>query len=456
MRIKLDVPLSIGEIASAVGFAVTDQIDSMKISHISLNSKAARSGDLFIALNGEKYKGSLFAEDAAARGAIVLSEMKDDRFLHTDDTKRALGDIAKLYKSRLDKLSRTVMITGSVGKSTTKSFCLRISEPTFKTHATQGNLNNEFGLPISVLSSPADTELLILEAGMNSRGEISRLSRIAEPDIGAITNVGRAHMGKLGSLRETAKAKLEITDGVRGDLILPSDEPLLTSSDARYVSVGKIGGDFSMIPLDADISGSRFAFYKNGKKTFEGKLRIPGVHLLTSLAFAISIAYTAGIPTEKIAEGVSCINEEDVRSKIIHFRDFSVYDDSYNASPESVLAALKTLSLFKDAPKSALLGDMLELGEFSADAHREIGYAAAKSGLSHLYIMGEFSEYVRSGAINGGMEKERIFVNEFSNMPEISARQIIQNHEKSEIILFKASHALDLPRVIDYIKIPEG
>ncbi len=458
MRIRLDIPLSLVEICREIDTHITDEFTDVFINYIALDSRLVKPNDLFIAINGKNYRGSDFCGEAIKRGAYVISESMGAGIITVSSAESALGKIASLFKSKLTSLKHTVMITGSVGKSTTKEFIKSIAMNYINTHATVGNFNNLIGAPISILHSAKNSELLVLEAGMNAAGEISRISKIAMPDIGIITNIGTAHIGKLGSRENTAKAKIEIQDGMTSDkLLVPADEPLLFLQSALRVAFSdNENADYSIIARNIYTDHIDFTFKKGGLEYISSTLGIGGAHMLKPLAFAIAAADIIGISRDDIKCGIAGIGDEQVRSRYVDFGDFRAFDDSYNASCESVCAALDFIALHRGRPLGALLADMYELGECTEELHRKIGAYAAKCGISRLYLFGEYAEYIAAGAISEGFAEKLIFINTDINAPEKSAEQILKNHLSGELILMKGSHSARLSRVLDYIKIMEG
>ena len=454
MRIKLDMPMELREIAYSIGVKIPHGFLSEPISFIATDSRMVQPGDLYFALGRANDKESDFTEEAKRRGATVITEKTGEGFISVRSSASTLGKLAAHYKSKLTNLKNTVLITGSVGKSTTKEFCKTLLSSKYTVHSNEGNLNNLIGLPISILKAQKNCEILVLEAGMNRPAEISRLSLIAKPDIGIITNIGTAHIGILGSRENIAKAKLEITDGLKeeGLILYPEAEPLLYETNGLRIGFSGESCDYSVLPRAVGSSYTDFEFFKGGKKLFDGRLNIGGVHFTEPLAYAISVSDILKMSKDEIKTAVSLINSDALHAKYVELGDFTVLDDSYNASAESVIAALARLSLFKDRGRSALLGDMLELGRHSGAEHERIGEAAAGAGLNALYIYGEYSEYVMHGALRGGMDKNRIFINKDILSPDITAEQITKNHKGGEIILFKASHALNLSRICDLLK----
>ncbi len=449
MRITLDIPLSAEDIAKAVGGSLKGVDKGTTFRSLSTDTRELKKNDLFFALSGKKFNGECFLENAYTKGAIPVTVQKDVRGIFVSDTASALLSLAKAYKQRLKKLKHTVAVTGSVGKTTTKEFLGILLSGKYKIHKTSENENNNIGLPLTILSAPADTEILILEMGMNHNGEISVLSRCASPDIAVITNIGTSHIGNLGSRENIAKAKLEILDSENiGCLIVPAEEPLLSSVPKRYT--------FSVVDPFADIyiiynEGSIMIF--NHGKAVEANTGLSAPHHINCLCASICTALKCGISADDLIKRISLISAKNTRQNIISVNNYYILSDFYNASLESVSQALSQLkSLCKNHEASALLGDIYELGDMSEAIHRKIGKECAEAKLSKLYLFGKEAKYIRDEAIKHGMSEDNIFLNEDINVPEITADAINKNHSPNELILFKASRAARLERILDLLQ----
>ena len=452
MRISLDSPLDIREICDALHTQAPGSALGKAIMAISTDTREAIDGDLFIALDGDNASGEDYVSEAISKGCIAISARHREGVISVKNTSDALLALAKLYKSNLN-IKHTVAVTGSVGKSTTVKFLSRILSKKYKVHSTAGNFNNHIGVPLTVLSAPADTEILVVELGMNHRGEISRLSKCIEPTLGIITAIGSAHIGNLGSREEIALAKLEIQDGMKdGSLLLPYGELLLSSvKNAKYVARESSLSSFSL-NRETDTSYTLLSEYGSisGISFFDTRS-----HLVDDLALCISASQMLGLSKDEIISGVNAINESDIRQRFIVLNGYTVFDDSYNSSLESVIADLVYIkSLGK--PTGAFLGDVLELGDMSAEIHARIGKEAARIGIDHLYLYGRYADEIARGALSCGMKRQSIFINTELSSPEISVRHIKENHLTNEIILFKASHKLRLDKIADTLKNEEG
>ena len=245
MRIKLGIPLELSEVVEATRGRLNEKCHKSKIKFLSTDTRELEPGDLFVALRGERYDGNDFIKYAKERGAITLGDDISADIL-TKFGNASLLFLASYFKNKLKRLKYTIAITGSVGKTTTKEFTKILLSTQYSVHSTPQNYNNLIGMPLTLLSAPADTEILILEMGMNRLGEISQMSKCAKPDIALITNIGTAHIGNLGSKENISKAKKEIFDGMTdGEKIIPYGEELLSNiENATY---------FSTVYEDADV-----------------------------------------------------------------------------------------------------------------------------------------------------------------------------------------------------------
>ncbi|MBE6532992.1 MAG: UDP-N-acetylmuramoyl-tripeptide--D-alanyl-D-alanine ligase [Ruminococcaceae bacterium] len=448
MRIELSVPMSAEEISAAVGGSICGAHGKV-ITHVVTDSAEAKMGDLFIAIKGKQFDGEEYADEAIHKGALSLSGRRKSYGIAVTDTSTALLNIASYYLKKLPYIKYKIAITGSVGKTTTKEFLKVLLNEKYVTHASKGNLNNEIGMPLTVLSTPKNAEAVICEMGMNHSGEISRMSKALCPDIAIITNVGTAHIGNLGSKENIAKAKLEVVDGSKDALlIIPKSEPLLSGAKgALTFALNDDTADFHLL----EQHDKKIAFYKNKALIFSGRFAFSDAHLLDCLSASLSAAVMCGLTSAELNRGVFKISGENIRQKIINKKSVDFYNDCYNASEESVYSSCKSLLAIPHyTVKSAVLGDVLELGEHSEAIHRRIGKSLCGYNLSRLYLFGNQSAFIRDGAIEGGFPPECIFYNSDATRPDITAAQIKESSARGEIILLKASRAMRLERILDF------
>jgi UDP-N-acetylmuramoyl-tripeptide--D-alanyl-D-alanine ligase len=461
MRIKLSIPQRMDRIAEFTkGVCLNNS--TLFINHISTDSKEINKGDLFIALKGDKYDGHDFCDEVTAKGGFTMSENPTSTTVLVNSTKDALLLFAAKYKKMLPSLRSTVAVTGSVGKTTTKNFINSILSKSFHTHKTKNNYNNHIGAPLTVLSADKHTEILITELGMNHSGELSALSYAIEPDVAVITKIGTSHLGNFGSREMIAAAKSEIADAPSvKSVIIPYGEKLLSSvrckkSFAFTASGSRITvSDYSLSLIETDKKGSRASF-RSGNESFDLYFPVPGIHNLECLGFAISAAREVGMSCDDIKDAIDSVTCWEISGKYIDIFDFKIYNDSYNSSYESVKAALDMLTVNKSTSVSAALGDIYELGASTEEVHRDIGYIAAKKGIRSLYLYGVYAGFIRDGAILGGLDKSRIFVNTDLTDPVSTAEQILTDRKKGETVLFKASNAVKMYEIINVLKAMEN
>lgn len=452
MRAELEIPLSINEIISAIGGFTTVHWDDREITAITTDTREMKNGDLFIALQGDKYSGESFCSEAASISAICISKSYEDGIL-VPDTESALCNIASLYRKKLRKLKNVIAITGSVGKTTTKEF-LKTLLSGKKVHASKGNYNNHIGVAHTILSCPADTEILIAEMGMNHIGEIKESSLMLRPDIAIITKIGTAHIGNLGSRQMIARAKMEITEGLseNGLLIIPYGDPDI-KPNCRYktVSINTDEADLAFLPIEASKNGTRFLLKQKNLFSSIGFVSIFGIGNLCSLAFALACAIELGVDYKKLSMHLLLISNENTRQNIMYWRNRCIIDDAYNASLESIISAFDFLRFFPGRHCS-VLGDVLELGAQTEAIHFKIGAEAFAYKIDLLFLFGNYAPFIAKGAICAGMEQSRIFINNDINAPEITEKCIKEQTREGDVILFKASHRSDLSSMIERIK----
>ncbi len=449
MRIKTEAPISLGFIKQTLGIKAEFNEYSIYASAICTDSRELCGGELFIGLRGEGQDGSLFIKDAKRLALCTVGTPSSDADIKVADTGSALLSLSNAYKKLLS-VKRTVAITGSVGKTTTKDLAANILRCKYKVHSTYKNLNNEIGVPLTVFGAPADTEILIIEAGMNHTGELDRISRSIEPDIAVITKIGSAHIGNLGSREKIADAKLEILCGMKEKFaLIPYGETLLTNKIQSFRSVSTSDKRADYVLFKDSENGYTF---KSGSKCFDiypNGIEKANFHVKECLAFALAISEEIGMDESEITNAVNSIDFCKFSNRI-SIDGLEIINDSYNSSPEAAKAALIALRSEK-GKKSALIGDMLELGDLGKKLHFEVGALAAECRLDKLYLIGDFSKDMYNGAVSGGFDKNRIFINEDAQAPEITADQIIR-HSSSEVILFKASRKIRLERIINILK----
>ena len=443
MRIKLAFPLSMCEIANATQGRCQKSCENKNIYFITTDSREVFRGDLFIALKGENYNGEHFISDILKKGAFHFSTTNTENGIAVDDTRLGLLKLANHYKSKFKKLLYTIGITGSVGKTTTKEFTKAILSKKYTVHSTYKNNNNTLGVPLTVLSMPKGAEALVIEMGMNMSGEIMQSSDCVSPNISIILNVGTSHIGNLGSREKIAEAKLEILHGMKnGTLLVPYGEPLLERDEALTFALENDEADYYLE------GGDLVSLYYRKKLYTKAPFKFGDRHLSECLCAASAIGHLSGLSSVELQKGISAIQEEHIRQKIIHVDDFFFLADCYNSSPESVKAALDSLTALPSYQrKSVLLGDILELGDRSEIIHQELGRLLAKYNFYNLYLFGKYSKNILEGLKEEDFPQSRVYINEDSSRYDITAKQIRENHTRGEIILVKASRGMQLERI---------
>lgn len=457
MRIQLDHAYTTEEIAKITGAVC---YGSHVFRALVTDSREAQKGDLFIALHGEKDDGRFYIKNALKNGAdAVLCEEAATPFtryiLHVPDVMQALAAMASAARRRINPT--VIAITGSVGKTTLKNTVAATLSMRFRVHKTEKNYNNLLGVCLTLLSMPLDTEFLVCELGMNHSGEIRELSRIVAPDIAVITNIGTAHIGNLGSRQNIARAKLEILEGcVDGALFLyPINEEFLAiplQKDLKRMPIGASREAYCHYENCCVSHGKMTADYHCAATSYP-KMQICGIgnHLAEAVCFAICIAHTFGMREEEIRVGLQKTGTEKMRQRIFRLGDYTIIEDCYNASPESVRAALTALTNVAHETggrKLALLGDMLELGTETRILHESVGVSCAEANIDLLYTFGAAAESIAIGAARRGTPRENIRQNPNPSAPEVSAAQIYADLKENDVLLIKASRALAAERII--------
>ena len=429
---------------------------------ISIDSRTAKQGDAFFALRGENFDGHRFipaAEKAGCVFAVVeyVPENCTIPCIIVKNTTEALGKFARSYKDLFRPI--TLAVTGSVGKTTTKQFIFSVLETKYLTNVTKGNFNNEIGLPLTVLNLNADHQALLLEMGMNHKGEISYLSHIAEPDIAVITNIGSSHLENLGSREGIRDAKMEIIDGMKkgGILILNANEPLLDGVDTKGLTTLYIGIENPTAAYSAEnirMYDDHMLFDIRMRNTVilkDIRINVVGKHHIHNALAATVCGMILGIAEENIRRGLLNFVGADMRQAITEKNGITIIEDCYNASPESMRAGLDVLchtAKVKENRPVAVLGDMKELGDVSAEAHFGVGKYAAGCGIAQLITFGNAAVGIARGAIEGGMSEENVLIIEDSDNAENAAALLKTVLRENDAVLFKASRAVALERLI--------
>ena len=442
--------------------------DSPVFRSISTDSRTITPGDIFLALSGENFDGFAFTAQAISLGAsglIVdrpLDPMPPVPVIIVQDRLRALGDLAA-YRRALIKNMKVLAITGSSGKTTVKDMTASILGLCGKTIKTQGNFNNLIGLPLSLLPANYLHDFAVLEMGMNAPGEIARLTEIADPDVACITNVHPAHLAGLGSIEGVARAKGELFAGCRDSatLVVNQEDPLIRKM-VRGVRKKMIRFGFrqeSTVRATRIVAcgqeGLAFTLHLGGQ-TARVRLRAIGKHNVLNALAAAATAYAAGIGIDKIVSGLEAFSPVANRLGLCQLPcGLQVINDSYNANPSSMNAALLTVAMIKKGERTvAVLGDMLELGDFSAEAHAALGSMVAQQGFDYLCAVGEYAGVMVAAARKAGMTSKtaRLCTDKEEAAAFIKGLLASGHLQPNDLILVKGSRGMRMEQVIAALK----
>ncbi|MFP7473485.1 UDP-N-acetylmuramoyl-tripeptide--D-alanyl-D-alanine ligase [Niallia taxi] len=436
----------------------SNDIGEVIIHGVTIDSRKIQPGNLFIPFKGDKTDGHKYVEAAIQNGAAASFWQKDVPnppehlpLIFVSDPMTSIQNLAKSYRHELD--IKVVGITGSNGKTSTKDITTNLLSLKYKVQKTEGNYNNHLGLPLTVLSLEEDTDVAVLEMGMSGRGEIDFLTKLAEPDVVVITNIGESHLQDLGSREGIAEAKLEILNGLKkqGRIVYFGDEPLLAERiptfdkpDAAICSFG-LEDKNSLYPFEIEESstGSKFKINKSDK---EFSLPILGKHNILNALAAMLVADYFDISYEKMDEGFQNLKLTNMRMELLEGQGgLKVINDAYNASPTSMRAAINVLqSLPGFKHKVLVLGDMLELGPDEATFHYEIGEEIDAAAIDYVFTFGELGKHIAQGA-------KTVFANE-RVQSFLDKSELIQELKKvvdgETAVLVKASRGMRLEEVV--------
>ncbi len=442
--------IKLSEIAQACGGQFNKEAE---ITSVAIDTRKIEKGCLFICIVGERFDAHQFVDEAFEKGASAVMVSKDintDKpYIKVDDTAKKLLELSGWYRSRFD--IPVIGLTGSVGKTTTKEFTHLVVNSKYNSIKTEGNLNNEIGLPQMLFKIDSKTEAAVIEMGMNHFGEIHRLSQAAQPSLGIITNIGVSHIENLGSREGILKAKLEILDGLKkgSPLLLNADNDLLSTvknDDYKiYFYAVDSDADFKASDIKEELNSTSFTVKYFGG---EEQIIIPavGIHNVYNALVAFAAGILLNIDSKTAAAALAEYAPSGMRQRVVNVGGITSIEDCYNASPDSMRAGLSTLSGIKGNKKIAVLSDMLELGDYSADAHREVGRMAAENKIDYLLCVGSDAKYIVDGAKQNGLENAFLF-----DSKSALTDKLFEITEKGDAVLFKASRGMKLEDVISEI-----
>ncbi len=427
------------------------------LGDIVTDSRVVTNDQVYVAIKGDRFDGNDYIDDAIDKGASIIIASR------VDNNKDYNGVCVILVKNTIDCLQKLAMykrslydipviaVTGSVGKTSTKDIIYSVVSKKYNALKTMGNYNNHLGVPLTILSL-REHDALVIEMGMNHLGEISLLSKIAKPTIGVITNVGTAHIGNLGSRENILKAKLEILDGmIDKSIVINIDNDMLNSSvdklkdnyDLYTVSINN-DSMYKAVNIKEDIFSSKFDIIDKDNNIL---VNVGGQAFIYNSLVAYSIGDILGIDAHLIKEGISEFKLSSHRlEKKINNNGVIIIDDTYNANYDSMKSSIELLGKVKDKRKILIIGDMLELGDYSKEIHYNIGEVVFNNSIDVLITVGEESKHIVDKVLSMGFNKDNIY--SFNNESEVST-DMLKQYNSNDIILLKGSHSIGLVNIVD-------
>ncbi|HEY5585174.1 MAG TPA: UDP-N-acetylmuramoyl-tripeptide--D-alanyl-D-alanine ligase [Ruminiclostridium sp.] len=427
---------------------------------VTTDSRKVAKDNLFIPLVGEKFDGHEYIEQCFNAGAAVclteklIPQIGEGTAILVNDTAKALRDIATWHRNKYN--IPVVGITGSVGKTSTKDIIACVLAKQYVVLKTQGNFNNEIGLPLTLLNLDDTHEIAVIEMGMSGFGEISRLTAIAQPQIAVITNIGVSHIEKLGSQQGILKAKMEILEGLRdgGLVVLNGDDPLLMELNGRLniktvfygtnSELDYVGQDYESLGE----AGTRFNIII-GEQIYKVAVPVPGAHNVYNALAAIAVGIELNIPMNVIIEGIAQYSPGNMRQNIITYNGMKIINDAYNASPQSIQAAINVLEELSSKTRSiAILGDMLEMGNMAEELHYSVGSFIKDKKIDYLITVGKDSKNITQAVTDSG--NQIIKLQHFDNNNE-ALIYILSIIRQGDFILIKGSRGMKMEQIADGI-----
>ena len=444
--------------------------EEKECENFSKDTRSIEKGDTYIAIKGETFDGNMFWQEALDKGAetVIINEIDIDNnlvekyrsqnknIIQVENTREAIKQIATA-KRNLYKDLIVIGVTGSVGKTSTKDIIANVLNQKYNTLKTEGNNNNDIGLPFTILRL-RDHEAAVIEMGMNHLGEISELTKIAKPTVSVITNIGTSHIGNLGSRENILKAKLEILEGMENPkIVINNDNDLLHNwyeDNKEKIEIYTFGTQNKSNCTAEEIieheNDSRFICNLN-ENEFEENVPVGGnVFVLNSLCASL-VGDLAGLNQEEIQKGISSFELTKKRMEIIKLKNgATIINDSYNASFESMKASIEYLASTNANRKIAVLGDMFELGDFSEELHRKVGKEVADNNIDKLFTIGESAKYIMEEAIKNGISDKNVY---YANTQEELIKMLKEELQNEDTILVKASNGMKLFDVVEKLKL---
>lgn len=453
--------LTLGQLLRAVGGTLLGDVADLgkTFTHVCTDSRHLTPGALFIPLEGERFDGHAFLNDALEGGAVGCLTAREREgylpgkfYVKVRSTQRALRDLARYYKSRFP--IPFVAVTGSVGKTTTKDMVAAVLSVRYRVLKTEGNFNNDIGLPLTLLRLDHTHQICVLEMGMDHAGEIDYLSQLVEPDVAVITNIGDSHIENLGSREAIFQAKCEIFRHLKqeGVAILNGDDPLLATLRGKlpqttlFVGRGE-GLDYTALNVESDGETHLRCTVRTPSAQFLAEIPALGAHMVYPTLAATAVAEHFGMAGDEITQGIRAFLPTKMRMNVVRCPgDIVILNDAYNANPQSMRAAAAVLSDAKGRRKVAVVGDMKELGPSSASFHRAVGGYFAQAGVDHLIAIGDLAQHIAEGAREAGLEQADYFPD-----LEQAGQALLRELRSGVTILVKASRSMAFEKIVDYL-----
>ena len=454
---------SVKAIAQAVGGEMINcaSCESVMVSSVSTDTRTIEDGAVFVALRGENSDGHNYLKAATEKGAVCCIADKNAALpngiplILVENTGQALLDLSAAYRREFD--IPVIAVTGSVGKTSTRAMLAGVLSQKYKVLCTDGNLNNEIGVPHTLFRLSREHQIAVIEMGMNHFGELSRITAAAKPSTAVITNVGEAHIENLGSREGILKAKLEVLEGMAhgGTVILNGDNDMLwgingtLDYETMYFGMKNPKCDIVAENVKTYPESSEFTFKADG-----GERRViigtPGAHHIYNALTAILVGMQYNVPIDDIICGIREFVPVGMRQAMVRLGGCTLIKDCYNANPTSMRSGLEVLSLKADAKRRvACLGDMMELGTISEKAHREVGRLIPEFNVDCLITVGERAKLIAEGAKGAGMSADNI--HSFENNGQL-CDNIMDILEDGDVMLLKASRSMRLEEIAEFLE----
>lgn len=451
---------TLDQIAQMIGGEICDEkFSDVKIKGISTDSRTIDPGELYIPLVGEVFDGRIFIKECESKGAKAffiddpakINKTVSIPYIRVEDTKKALQDLATAYRNELK--CKVIAITGSNGKTTTKDLLHKVLSEKYKTQKTCGNLNNDIGVPKTVLSLDTDTEVAIIELGTDNFGDISLTSQMVKPHISMITNIGDSHLHNLKSRSGILRAKLEILEGMDDDgiFIYNIDDPTMEKEVPTYEIKQKVlsfgTSDKATFRINFEKSGPANIRFSHGDDHYQVPLM--GQHNIYNAAAVVMISQMLGLDKKTIDDGFAKATSTQNRTELLEFDGFDVLDDSYKSNPQSLLAGLETAYMLQGYKRKIVcLADMLELGEDELELHRQVGSKIDSKKIDFCLFYGPLAKEMYEASLENFPPNRSLYFEHKDELIEKLKSLVIG----ASLVFVKGSHGMHMEEIIEAIK----